>query len=230
MFFNLIEKGNTVNINPMGDLVDVYQSEVVLITDKDELKLAISLPESSSKLLKLSDNTRYQLLIQVTNSGCQFTAEFIRYVRHNEEVLAEFRMLDTGRFVQKRGFFRFTCLIDMEFLSLDFLGDPVTMRLYEAGYMPTMGGIIRDIGGGGIRFISNADLDLQFQIEFYIPLAQESLKIKGAVMNKQNMENSEFKYQYRASFADISDTDKEKIIQFIFKEQRKQRKIAGAKV
>ncbi|MBZ4669253.1 MAG: uncharacterized protein JG775_2406 [Defluviitaleaceae bacterium] len=107
---------------------------------------------------------------------------------------------------QRREFFRFECVIPFQFQ----VGD-----LWESG-------IIKDISGGGIRFITNSQLNTKENLVMRIPLEAEEILLSGKILIKEDSNTELYKYQYRVMFDDIKKNDQDAIIQYIFMQQRKQ--------
>lgn len=226
MIFNMIKKGNAIIVNQNEKSSFSFKSAVYEIYNKDDNKILIAnIPTLGDKILKLSQSEKYSLTISTNEGEYTFITRFQKYLKSSKDILVEFHILDEGRKTQKRNFFRFTCSIEIEFLSLDFFENKASTILYEGGYMKSNPGIIRDIGGGGIRFSSNHKININYPIEIKMILYSDNLKLRAEVKDIQSTESSKFKYQYRVSFLDISHSDREKIVEFIFIEQRKQRRI-----
>ncbi|MDR2940228.1 MAG: PilZ domain-containing protein, partial [Clostridiales bacterium] len=85
----------------------------------------------------------------------------------------------------------------------------------------TFEGIIKDIGGGGLRFVSNEVLEEGEKIKAAIVLNTEVIIVNGKILHKQFFPKSNYKYQYRVEFIGILKTEQEVIVQFIFEQQRK---------
>ncbi len=82
-------------------------------------------------------------------------------------------------------------------------------------------GIMLDLGGGGIRFLSNEEIEVNENIQCVIVLMDEFLFANAVILYKDKQFNSDYKYQYRVKFTEIMDLERDKIIQYVFNEQRK---------
>ncbi|MDI6601734.1 MAG: flagellar brake protein [Thermoanaerobacteraceae bacterium] len=80
-------------------------------------------------------------------------------------------------------------------------------------------GIIKDISGGGVRLITSQKLDINERITLNFSLTKiGDFSIKGVVVRSINNNSN---YDVGISFKDLNAADREKIVSFIFQEQRK---------
>lgn len=77
-------------------------------------------------------------------------------------------------------------------------------------------GLIKDISLGGIRFITNEELQKGSKIKMYIPSAESEIMIFGDIIHKQYHPKSNYIYQYRVKFSDKDSISKFKIKQLLF--------------
>ncbi|MDL2248754.1 PilZ domain-containing protein, partial [Tyzzerella sp. OttesenSCG-928-J15] len=82
-------------------------------------------------------------------------------------------------------------------------------------------GIIKDIGGGGVCFLANESIEENATIKLVIKLDDDILVTIGEVIQKHYFPKSNYRYQYRVGFIGIHPTEQEKIVQFIFNEQKR---------
>jgi c-di-GMP-binding flagellar brake protein YcgR len=85
----------------------------------------------------------------------------------------------------------------------------------------TFQGIVKDIGGGGISFLANDNLNENDILKLVIKLDDDILVAIGEILHKQYFPKSNYKYQYRSGFIGIRPKEQEKIIQFIFERQKR---------
>jgi c-di-GMP-binding flagellar brake protein YcgR len=82
-------------------------------------------------------------------------------------------------------------------------------------------GIIRDLGGGGMKMMSAQNVAEKSLIRVMLQLNNEYIMVFGEVLHRVRGSDAILPYQYGVKFAGMSKADQEKIIQFLYAEQRK---------
>jgi len=231
MSFSNIQAGNKLDIRVqyrnMGEVV--YASKVMDILDADTSMLAIYLPMRSGKVLGMLHGKEYDVTVYTDYAMIAFKGYFEGYVKDGGNYFVALRLSNEGYRIQRREFFRFSCNIPIRYSILDFdTEDEQAKILHDIGMAEVMEGTVKDIGGGGLRFMTESDLNLDHLVECTVILGDVSMIIKGKILEKQYTPKSILKYQYRLLFIDIPLSYQETIINFIFAEQRKQRQTSAA--
>ena len=224
--FGMIKPGDRVEIIKNGKNDDVsYKSKVMDILNFSSKEMSVFVPSSAGKPLVMQADEVYSLVIHTRDYLLKFECSFRGHVKEEANYFAVIKILNEGIKLQRREFFRFTCMLAMKF-SVMYTGDNEAAKLLQnSGYSTMHNGIIRDIGGGGIRVITNEDLEAEDNlIQCTIMLGHTAMLIKGKILDKQYMPKSNMKFQYRALFLDVSQATQDEIVNFIFAEQRKQKK------
>ena len=172
----------------------------------DDKTLIIAAPISGGKIVRLKINNQYNLVIYATNGYYRCNGVVKKSFRKGLIEMLEVDLVTPFEKFQRREFFRFECVIPFQFQ----VGD-----LWESG-------IIKDISGGGIRFITNSQLNTKENLVMRIPLEAEEIPLSGKILIKEDSNTELYKYQYRVMFDDIKKNDQDAIIQYIFMQQRKQ--------
>ena len=90
-----------------------------------------------------------------------------------------------------------------------------------------MKGIVVDISGGGIRFISKEkyEKDTYIYLSYIILIngREKQYDLAGKILAVNELENRKDEYQYRIRYIDIMKNEQEEIIRYIFEEERKNR-------
>jgi len=177
-------------------------------------------PMEYGQIIKLPNGDGCSVLIFTEKGIIKFDAEILKNVVKENVYYIVLRVMDEGERIQRRDFFRFDCVLDFTFGIVDIgtLNEETRKHVLEECKMQ---GIIKDLGGGGIRFLSNDDIDEKVDICCVIPLESEVILPIGKVLHKQYFPKSNYTYQYRAQFYDMPQHDQEKVVQYIFNEQRK---------
>ena len=135
---------------------------------------------------------------------------------------------------QRREFYRMECSIPVLFLSLDddegeveLMSEVKEMIKDSSRPVAVRGlGTILDISGGGIRFISEKDLEdfnyIFVHFEILLNDKKTNLEIVANILSKDyNPDNKKFIYRTKFLFKDTK--MQERIIRYIFEEERRNR-------
>ena len=223
--FGMINIGDRAELSCFGENEDIlYKSKIVDMPKIGSRTLCIYVPSNNGKLLNMLVGEEYPIFVHTKEYLIKFRCRFEGYLREEANYFAVIKILDEGIKLQRREFFRFTCMLAMKF-SVMYTGDNEAAKLLQnSGYSTMHNGIIRDIGGGGIRFITNESLEDGSMIQCTIMLGHTAMLIKGKILDKQYMPKSSMKFQYRTLFLDVSQATQDEIVNFIFAEQRKQKR------
>ena len=133
-------------------------------------------------------------------------------------------MLTGGMKLQRREFVRFTCMMEMKFFIVYAEEGEVAKILGNAAYSKIHNGIIRNISGGGLCFISNKDMEANDVIQCSIMLGDTNMSVKGKLLEKRFISEAFAGSLYRMLFLDMAPLAQDEIISYIFSEQRKHKK------
>lgn len=244
MITEVIEVGNKIDITEIGSakkaITDenrpinkgrtIYKSKVYDILGVDRLKIAM--PFSGPRVVVLPLNSSYNMCFYTKEGLFQCVGHIIdRYKSDNQYVLIV--VLKTGlRKVQRREFFRLEKLMDIEYRLLtetesemesvaDILQHERTEKL-EDEYRK---GMIVDLSGGGTRFVSDEKYGESSFVIIRLTINVSSkvinLHVIGKIVLSEVIMNRPDKYENRVEFVRIQEQEREKLIQYIFEEERK---------
>ncbi len=209
-----INIGNKVEISLQLDgnkSSKTYISKVESADDPTEVFLQI--PSSLGQLVKLPLSDNYSMLFFTKDGMYRFRAAIVGYKTIDKFKYLVVSLLSGGEKVQRRAYFRYNCDIEMQFYKYDENNNIIRDNLCE--------GTMLDLGGGGARFLSNEEMEVKDNIQCVIVLMDEFLFANAVILYKDKQYESKFKYQYRVKFTEIMDLERDKIIQYVFNEQRK---------
>ncbi len=214
MLINSVKIGDRLEICSINKTENdkKYKSQVEDIIDKD--KLLIHMPISYGQIIKLQEGTAYSVLVFTGAGIVTFDTKVMEHKVEDGFNLSVLMLTSSGERVQRREFFRFVCLIPTKF-SVQEKNDSVDNKVR------TFEGIIKDIGGGGLKFVSNEPLAENDKIKVAIILNTEVIIADGKILQKQFFPKSNYKFQYRVEFIGIQKTEQDVIVQYIFEQQRK---------
>ncbi len=138
---------------------------------------------------------------------------------------------------QRREYYRLNCameaafyIINKEIAMLEHTDEIETaLRESEEAAGEKMSAYVRDISGGGMRFVTDVELPEDSYILVYIRLGEKAqdavYPIAGRVISSGKVEDvTPAKYEQRVEFILKDSRVREDIIRFIFKEERKARR------
>ena len=214
MLHDSIKAGDRLEISQAGDADarKVYISVVEEIIDMTTL--TAHLPIEYGKLVKLDQSAVYPVLFFTEKGMLQFSVSIVEYLKTDGFSLMKLNLISEGERMQRRSFFRLNCVMPFKFSVLCNGAEETDGRFpYE--------GVIKDIGGGGVRFITNNEISESANINCALVIENDEIVSQGKVLHKQHFPKSNYAYQYRVQFMGMNHYDQERIVQFVYNEQRK---------
>lgn len=208
----LIELGDKITISKTDEreFEHSYLSQVGDILG-DDLILAY-MPLYHDNLVQLPLGDGYTFLFHTKDEHLiEAKGIILDYISQNGTDFIKVRYRDCHP-LQRRRFFRQSCYLNFTFIPIPKEVDEV---LPEED-IPVFRGIIKNISGGGICFISNMQLAVDDQINCHILLNNMALNIKGCVRNINLPEFAGEKYNYCVEFIDIDRATQEQVIQYVY--------------
>jgi c-di-GMP-binding flagellar brake protein YcgR len=215
VFIDQVKTGDRVYISVGRSLhVDwkqAYISQVEAILEDN--RMLIQAPTHMGAIVRLSVNEDCNLCFITGRGKILYNARVAENIVEDGLRYVALRLIGSGEKMQLRDFFRFNCSIPIYFYLLDEEGEPA-----DPG---PKSGTVRDIGGGGMRMLSKVFIEPKTMIRAMLQLNNEAILTFGHILFRDKLENAAAPYQYRIKFAAMSKIDQDKIIQFIYNEQRK---------
>lgn len=244
MITEVIEVGNKIDITEEGSkknaITDerrpinkgrtIYKSKVYDILDDDRLKIAM--PFSGPGVVVLPLNSKYNMCFYTKEGLYQCVGHIVdRYKSDNQYVLIV--VLKSGlQKVQRREFFRLEKLMDIEYRllteaesELESVAEILRNEQNEKLEDEYAKGIIVDLSGGGTRFVSDEKCGESAYVIIRLTISVNSkvtnLHVIGKIVLSERIINRPDKYENRIEFVRIQEQEREKLIQYIFEEERK---------
>ena len=208
-----IQTGNRVEITLEGSSGKKVTYTSLVEENYNDGRLLLYIPMMYGKIIKLPVDEEYSFSFVTETGILKYNAIIKEYVYLDDFNFMVVEVKDELEKVQRREFFRFDCVLPLKFIKLS---DDLTEESNEGFFE----GTVKDLGEGGIRFLSNEELKIGDKVKFLITLNYKCAVASGEIMHKQEYPKSNFKYQYRTQFFDLNAEEREKIIDYIFFEQR----------
>ena len=207
----------------------IYSSKIADILSEDRIDMMM--PMEKGKLQLLPVDGEYNIFIYSKRGQFQCFGKIADRYRTNNMYILTMDLLSGLQKMQRRAYYRFPCAFEMQ---TRVLSDYEQLALSSnAFFEPNMSeklykGVIVDISGGGIRFVSVNRFEegnVLYTI-FKLPSRKkaEEYRVCIRLLKVRELENRPDTWEYRAQYTIIDEDDREDIIRYIFEEERKIRK------
>ncbi|MCL2707692.1 MAG: flagellar brake protein [Defluviitaleaceae bacterium] len=188
-----------------------YTSKVESADEPDTL--LVHAPISLGKIVKLPVNADCTIRVFTEKGIIEYTANITGSFIDESSELVELTISSVGDKVQRRDFFRFNCAVLIDYIILNESGMPTDSIIRD--------GVIRDMSGGGMRLLSKYNIEINSIIRLMLPLEKDELMILGQVLRMDINQKAIHPFQYRIRFTAMTSAEQDKLIQYIYQEQRK---------
>lgn len=200
----------------------------------DDGTIEMMMPMADGKLQNLSPKLRYEFLFFQPNGLYKAQGSILESYKKGNFYLTHIELQAELQKFQRREFYRLECLIPMMFMALDEEAFACNTILELKNYMnenvefKVRGiGTILDISGGGARFVTTNSLENISYILLQFSITRDNgsfpMEIPGKLVRTEKMPD-ENKFIHRVHFNFKGDDLQQKIIGFIFEEERRIRK------
>ena len=230
--FDIVRPGDRVDIETVvtedkNDDKKYYITKVYDVGESGEVEVVM--PSEKMRTVVLSVGVLYDLYFDAGKGIYACTAEVISRRNENGVAIAVLAPTTELRRHQRREYFRYDCVIGMNARELQ--ADEAAFYEKHGRLMndeqPYDKGVIVDLSGGGMRFVSAQEYK------------QGSLVHCRFILNNRNkmttydevvrilfadaLANNQTSREYRGQFMKMESGEREEIIRFIFEEERKMR-------
>lgn len=204
----------------------IYSAKVIRINEDDTIDFSI--PEYLGEKVELYRNTRYSFLFLRDQSMKTAHGVFVQRIREDNVPMAKIKLVSSINKIQRRDYYRVGCRIDVRFQIIRL---PAS-TFQQANYMDQVyervdvdswkEGVIVDISGGGMRFISEFGImDLPYIVgKFGININGKikDIVICGKILSRTPIPRSLF-CTYRVKFVPEHSTAQNDILAFVTSQQ-----------
>ncbi len=237
MIEKIIASGDKIDIeviDPNTREKHIYRSQVFDILDNDQLRIAM--PFVDTKLIVLSLNVRYKLCFHTQMGLFECVGHVIDRFKSDNRYIAVVTLKTGLRKIQRREFYRLERLTDLQYrlLSQEEAQCETVRELLlmeeEAVEGPVYkSGIAVDLSGGGARLLTDEQYSVPeyLVIKLHIDVAPEQSEfyVIGKIVLSEKLAGKSGQYENRVEFVRMEEPEREKLIHYIFKEERKLRRI-----
>ncbi len=224
-----IEKIETrLSVDPKRKL-QVYGSQVLDEGPNDSMY--VTMPIHEGKIIPLSVGQELNVTFFSKSGLLQSRAVVIGRFKKGTLFLMEIELLTPLKKIQRREFFRFPCRIPLQYRLVDE-SEKNKIELEEEFVLDEenlewKNGVILDLSGGGVRFVStfSETKGTVMEVRFEITIGEETeyMYSYGKLLRSEKNPNKNTLFDHRVEFWSLENEMREKIIRFIFEEQRRNR-------
>jgi len=201
-----------ISLPNQNDNTPPYVS-VVENFDNNNILLAHA-PISTGDYIRLPIGEKYSLRIIGKNNLYRVNASVHNYISENNVLIIEFLLLGEAERIQQRDFFRLPCTIPLDFFVIK------ENKHEKVLSEKIFSGIIRDLSGGGMKVVSNLEMEEKDLIKFNLNLESIYYELMGRIMYKGFTQNSD-QFMYGIMFLGLSKEQQEKIALYLHNLQLK---------
>lgn len=207
-----------------------YSTKVCDILSEDRIE--VFMPIEQSKLILLPVDGEYEMFFYTDTGLFECVGRVIDRYKGNNVYILLFELETNLRKYQRREYYRYSCALDMDARNLCEEevkeNDASKSGFHLVPGLPLKRSIIADISGGGLRFVS----DYKYDKDSFI-LCRYHLMIKGnsrdyeivcKILDVKEIPNKPGEYEHRVQYMNLDNDEREEIIQFIFDEERRNRR------
>lgn len=208
---------------------DVYVSQVLDEGTSDSLYVAMPIHEG--KIIPLSVGQELKATFFSKSGLLQSKVVVIGRFKKGSLFLMEIQLLTELKKIQRREYFRFPCRIPIEYRVVsDVEKRQIELKNeyeLEEENLEWKNGIMLDLSGGGIRFVSafSEQKGIIIEVRFEITIGEEKdiMYSFAKLLRTERNPNKNTLFDNRIEFWNLQQDVREKIIRFIFDEQRRNR-------
>lgn len=189
---------------------------------REDGTVEIYMPMEGTKLILLQTDSEYSVFFYSENSMYQAEVRVAERYKSGNMFIVLVELTGELKKKQRRDYYRLNCSIDMRDRPLTeeertLIGGG--RAVVDMGKIPFDKSRIADISGGGIRFISSHRYAVDNWIFCRFVLDTEHI-VCARILSCEPVENRIGEYMHRAEYVGMRQGEREKIIRYIFAQER----------
>lgn len=226
---NKIELRELQRKNP-DEAAVVYVSQILDFSEEAEDVLMAAMPIYEGHLVPLEIGRRYEACFSTAKGLYKAECTVINRAK-NENIYYMEMLLNTRlKKFQRREHFRLSCSLEVQYQVLteeERRAYVVTQEIQEEYSGPVKTGTAIDISGGGLRILCSGDYARNDYILLHLQLNRKKddtikMQLMGNVISTAKARSGAGQNDIRVQFLIQNKEQQEKIIKYIFEEQRRQ--------
>lgn len=203
--------------------IPVYPSRILDLKENNVLQLAM--PFVEGRVVPLAVQDKYEICVYAKNGLYTCNGIIVERYKTGNMFYLDAAVYTDLKKVQRREYYRYAYRTNIEFRIVTeqlASGDAEETEQEEATWY---NGIMLDLSGGGMRMVSSIELDkgtfVQFKFPIRTSMGEEMVTVLGRLLRTLPMEGNARLRDNRVEFVKVEKTLQEKIIRFIFEEERR---------
>lgn len=218
--------------DPNKEPTRTYVSQILEFDEDDEDFMSIAMPIFEGKLIPLEVGKRFDMYFYAKKGIYQAEATITQRYKSQNIYILVIELNTTLKKYQRRQYFRLETNVQFQY-KLFTEEDEKYFRLMgkvpdDLDQRPAAGGVSLDISGGGIRFVSREQFNKDDKLFVRLEMTDEKEKFVSEpiakVLSSIPAKGRGSVYETRIEFVQIKDQEREGLIKFIFREERRMRK------
>jgi len=199
----------------VGDYPGIFDSRIEDVSHKEHIM--VSMPTSKGRTVPLAPNTRLHVSYVMDMGRFTFKSIVLDRLKSGTMMLLKIAYPDAVFREELRAFFRVDTRLSIK-ATVPVKKDDIWLeKLVEAK--------VTDMSGGGLKMFTDIPVAKDATIEIFFMGHIEKLdQVKAQVMRCRSVEG---KFEIGVKFVDLHQTDRDRIIKYVFKRQVEQRKLLG---
>ena len=206
----------------------LYKTKVYDVSEDG--KIMVEMPMEKTKMVLLPIEGEYEVCFFSHGGMYNANIRIVDRQKINNTYVLVAEMITNLHKHQRREYYRFNCIVEMMAKELAKVEAEAFGK--QLGYLVSetdmKRGVIVDISGGGLRFVSRQPFQEGnvVYLRFRLPIngQEKEFKLAARVILSREIEKRQNEYENRVKFLYIDNTTREEIIKYIFDEDRKNRK------
>lgn len=189
---------------------------------REDGTVEIYMPMEGTKLILLQTDSEYSVFFYSENSMYQAEVRVAERYKSGNMFIVLVELTGELKKKQRRDYYRLNCSIDMRDRPLTeeeraLIGGG--RAVMEMGRIPFDQSRIADISGGGLRFTASHRYEVDNWIFCRFVLDSEHI-VCARVLSCEPVENRIGEYMHRAEYVGMKQSERERIIRYIFAQER----------
>ena len=211
-----LKPSTPIEVSLIDDNNLVFYSKLVEVLSEKEV-IIIPPKNNRGEIVKLSNNKQYKIKFKTDKGIFENVMKIVYYDINNGIPIVKIKFIEPTIKIQRREGFRLNIEIEFEFYVIK----DMNIENSKADGMLLCKGKTLDISNGGLKFISNKNIQLGDNIKILLNIDEVIVETLGNIIYKEEI-NSKDKnmFSYKCRFDNISQKYKEQISKYIFETQR----------
>ncbi len=208
--------------------IKLYKSTVYDVSEDG--RVSIVMPMEKTKMVLLPIEGEYEVCFFSNGGMYNANVRILEREKINNTYVLITEVVTNLHKFQRREYYRFNCIVEMMAKELakaeaEAFGKQLGYLVSEADMKR---GVIVDISGGGLRFVSRHSFEegtiLYLRFKLSINDQEKEFRVAAKIVVSREIEKRQDEYENRVKFLYLDNITREEIIKYIFDEDRKNRK------